>query len=99
MPELTNDSFINGWFKTGDLGYADEEGFIFLSGRKDDVINIGGKKVFPGEIEMIIDQHDLVKDSACISVKESGLITGESIKAFIVPVNKEEFDVKELVTF
>ncbi|CAN0304070.1 unnamed protein product, partial [Chrysoparadoxa australica] len=37
MPELTNDSFINGWFKTGDLGYADEEGFIFLSVRKDDV--------------------------------------------------------------
>ena len=98
-PELTNDSFINGWFKTGDLGFADEEGYIFLSGRKDDVMNIGGKKVFPGEIEEIINQHILVKDSACISVKESGVITGEMIKAFVVPENKEKLDLKELMSF
>lgn len=99
MPELTKDSFIDGWFKTGDLGYVDKDGYIFLSGRKDNVMNIGGKKVFPDEIEMIINQYKLVKDSACISVKEGGLITGESIKAFVVPENNEEFDFIELVAF
>lgn len=44
-PELTEKAFINKWFKTGDLGYKDEEGYVFLSGRKDDVINVGGKSI------------------------------------------------------
>lgn len=98
-PELTKQSFINGWFKTGDLGYKDEEGYVFLSGRKDDVINVGGKKVFPSEIEKALNEHPSVKDSACISVSGSGELTGEKIKAFIVPKRKEEPSAKELIGY
>lgn len=98
-PELTKASFINGWFKTGDLGYKDEEGYVFLSGRKDDVINVGGKKVFPFEIEKALNEHPAVKDSACISVSGSGELTGEKIKAFIVPKAKEEPSARELIGY
>lgn len=83
-PELTEAAFINGWFRTGDLGFEDEEGYIFLSGRKDDVINVGGKKVFPDEIENALNGHESIIDSVCISDIEGDDITGEKIKAFIV---------------
>lgn len=98
-PELTEKSFVNGWFKTGDLGYKDDEGYIFLSGRKDDVINVGGKKVFPSEIETALNQHSAVKDSACVSVSEGSELTGERIKAFLVLKGKEEPTMKELSQF
>jgi long-chain acyl-CoA synthetase len=98
-PELTQKSFINGWFRTGDLGYKDTEGYVYLSGRKDDVINVGGKKVFPAEIEEVLNQHSAVKDSAVISVHEGGKITGKSIKAFVVVKGKEQPLPKDLITF
>lgn len=51
----------NGWLRTGDIGYVDEDGFVFLVGRKDDVINRGGEKFFPREIEeLILDRDDVV---------------------------------------
>ncbi|HBQ61481.1 MAG TPA: long-chain fatty acid--CoA ligase, partial [Balneolaceae bacterium] len=98
-PELTKKSFIDGWFKTGDLGYKDDEGYVFLSGRKDDVINIGGKKVFPSEIEAALNQHPAVKDSACISISKGDELTGERIKAYLVLKGKEEPTPKELSQF
>ncbi|RNC83665.1 MAG: long-chain fatty acid--CoA ligase [Balneola sp.] len=97
--KLSGDSFINGWFKTGDLGYLDEEGFVFLSGRKDDVINVGGKKVFPTEIEYALNQHPAIKDSACISVSDGKEVTGEKIKAFIQFEDGSKIEDKELVLF
>jgi len=81
------------------LGFRDEEGYIFLSGRKDDVINIGGKKVFPAEIEDILNQHPAVKDSACTSVSEGDKFTGESIKAFVVLARNRKVEPKELIHF
>lgn len=98
-PELTEKSFIDGWFKTGDLGYKDEEGYVFLSGRKDDVINVGGKKVFPSEIETALNQHPAIKDSACISISKRDELTGERIKAFLVLKGREEPTMKELSQF
>ena len=98
-PELTERSFVDGWFKTGDLGYKDEEGYLFLRGRKDDVINVGGKKVFPAEIELALNEHPAVKDSACISVAQGDQITGERIKAFIVAKRGEKPAGQELTAF
>lgn len=96
---LTEQSFINGWFKTGDLGYKDEDGYIFLSGRKDDVINVGGKKVFPSEIEKSINQFPAIKDSVCVSLKNEGTLTGEQIVAFLVIEKGQELKTEELVQF
>lgn len=61
--ELTQEVIKDGWFYTGDLGYFDEEGYLFLTGRKKDMIVLyNGKKVFPEEIEALINKLDLVDE-------------------------------------
>ena len=50
-PEATAESFINGWFKTGDLGYMDEDNYLYVTGRSKEVINRGGEIISPTEIE------------------------------------------------
>jgi acyl-CoA synthetase (AMP-forming)/AMP-acid ligase II len=53
-PLLNLERFTDGWFHTGDIGFKDEDGYIYFKGRKDDIINVGGEKVSPLEIENII---------------------------------------------
>ena len=61
--EATREAIKDGWFYTGDLAYIDEEGFLFLTGRKKDMIVLkNGKKVFPDELEMVINRLDEVKE-------------------------------------
>ena len=97
--ELTKQSFVNGWFKTGDLGYRNEDGYIVLSGRNDDVMNIGGKKVFPSEIEDVLINHSDIRDCACISITDKNSVTGEQVKAFVVLKRGAEFDQTKYVQF
>lgn len=62
--ELTNEVIVDGWFHTGDLGYIDEDGYIFLTGRKKDMIVLkNGKKAFPEEIEILLNKIPGVLDS------------------------------------
>ena len=56
-PEATNASFRDGWFYTGDLGYFDEEGYLFVAGRKKDMVKSGGISIYPLEIESVIYSH------------------------------------------
>ena len=98
-PDLTDRSFINGWFRTGDLGFVDKEGYVFFSGRKDDVINVGGKKVFPAEIEEVLGAHPDIKDSACVSKSIEGNLTGEQIVGFVVLETGKSINAKELTLF
>jgi long-chain acyl-CoA synthetase len=53
----------DGWFKTGDLGRLDSDGFLFLAGRENNVINFAGMKVFPDEVESVLNQHPAVRES------------------------------------
>ncbi|MBK98432.1 MAG: hypothetical protein CL672_06535 [Balneola sp.] len=81
-PERSHQVLVDGWFRTGDLGIHKASGHIQMKGRNDDVMNIGGKKEFPQEIEHQILQHPSVQDCACISLEND--LTGEQIYAYII---------------
>jgi acyl-CoA synthetase (AMP-forming)/AMP-acid ligase II len=75
-------SFAGGWFRTGDLGYRDQDGFVYITGRLRDVINRGGEKVSPREIEEVLLAHPTVRDAAVTSEPDS--LYGQRIVAYIV---------------
>jgi len=81
-PEATNASFRDGWIYTGDLGYFDEGGYLFVSGRKKDMVKSGGISIYPLEIESVIYSHPDVLEAAVIGVPDPQW--GEALKAVIV---------------
>lgn len=96
-PELTAETMADGYIYTKDLGYIDEDGFIYMLGRKDDVINYGGIKISPEEIESIVIKHPLISDCACIPVRDA--LTGQAPKLFVVLSDADAYEPKELKTF
>ena len=72
----------DGWFRTGDAGYMDENGFLFFVERIKDLIVASGYNIAPAEIEAVILEHPAVKESAVISVPDE--YRGETVKSFVV---------------
>jgi long-chain acyl-CoA synthetase len=81
-PEATAKAFRSGWFHTGDVGYRDEDGFLFIVDRKSDMIIRGGENIYPREIDEVLYQHPAVQDAATIGVADK--LYGEEVKAFVV---------------
>lgn len=96
-PELTEEAMKDGFIYTKDLGYIDEEGYVYMLGRKDDVINFGGIKISPEEVEAVIIKNPVVKDCALIGIPDK--ITGQKPKLFISLEDNAEYDAKEFKTF
>jgi acyl-CoA synthetase (AMP-forming)/AMP-acid ligase II len=71
-----------GWFRTGDTGYLDEDGFMFLTGRRNELINRGGAKIAPVEVDSVLLAHPTVSDAACFAVPDERF--GEDIVAAVV---------------
>ena len=80
-PEATAEAFRDGWFLTGDLGCLDEDGFLFIVDRKKDLINRGGEKVYPKEVEDVLYSHPGVAAAAVLGVPHERL--GEEVKAYL----------------
>jgi long-chain acyl-CoA synthetase len=80
-PEATEEVFVDGWLRTGDVATIDEDGFIFIVDRLKDMIAVGGFKVFPSQVEDILYQHPAVKEALVIGVPDT--YSGERPKAFV----------------
>ena len=92
LDRLTDD----GWFHTGDLGWFDDDGFLWLDGRVSDMINRGGLKVFPGAVEDVLVAADGVRDAAVVGVPDERL--GEVPWAFVVRIGDSPTE-DDLVTW
>ncbi|GAA4607433.1 long-chain acyl-CoA synthetase [Actinoplanes octamycinicus] len=82
-PAATAEAFAGGWFHTGDLGYFDDDGYLFIVDRKKELIIRGGYNVYPREVEEVLHRHPGVLTAAVIGVPDERL--GEEVKAFVVP--------------
>ncbi len=80
-PDATEEVFVDGWLRTGDVATIDEDGFIFIVDRLKDMIAVGGFKVFPSQVEDILYQHPAVKEALVIGVPDT--YSGERPKAFV----------------
>ena len=87
----------DGWFKTGDAGFLDAEGFVFLHDRVKDMIVTGGENVYPAEVENVLMRHPDVADVAVIGVPDERW--GEAVKAIVVPAGDPAPDEAALIAF
>jgi long-chain acyl-CoA synthetase len=90
-------NIINGWLRTGDLGYFDDHGYLYLVGRFDDVINIGGEKVLPDEIEEIVRQIDGVENVAAFGIAHE--IFGQVIKLHVIKSENSNLEKLSIIKF
>lgn len=93
-PEATKESIRDGWLHTGDMGYMDEEGFMFIVDRKNDMIIRGGENIYPREVEIAIETHPKVLEVAVIGVPDP--VLSEQVKACIILQANESLTYDEL---
>ena len=91
------DAFCNGWFRTGDAGLVDNSGYLFLRGRLKEIINRGGEKVLPEEVDAVIARHSAVRDVATFAVPHPSL--GEDVACAVVLATDRTASPEELRTF
>ncbi|MFT4613608.1 MAG: acyl-CoA synthetase (AMP-forming)/AMP-acid ligase II [Bacteroidia bacterium] len=97
LPEATAENLTDGWVHTGDAGYVDEEGYLYLKDRIKDMVVSGGENIYPVEVENAIAKHDAVADVAVIGVPDDKY--GEALLAFIVTTPDGSISAQELVEF
>ncbi len=93
-PQETESAFTDGWYATGDLGHADEDRFVYISGRRSDLIISGGENVYPAEVERVVGDHPAVAEVAVVG--RSDPRWGEVPVAFVVPSRGASVDAESL---
>ena len=96
-PKETRETFKDGWFRTGDLGYADANGYYYLSDRIKHIIITGGENVSAKEVETVINRIDNVVESAVVGIPDAKW--GEKVVALVVTKQGDKMDLKNIQTF
>lgn len=95
--EKTREAFIDGWFRSGDLGYMDDDGEMRIVERKKECINTGGEKVFPGEVEEILEDHPKIDKVCIIGVPDE--TWGNSVRAVVKLKKGESAEAGDIIAF
>ena len=98
-PAANAEAFTDGWFRTGDLGRCDDDGYLYLLGRRKELINRGGEKIFPREIEDVLREDDGISDVAIFGMPHATL--GEELAAAVIlhpNVMRTESDVRRFAS-
>lgn len=93
--EETEETIVDDWLRTGDLGYVDEQGYLHIVDRIKEVIISGGANIYPREIEEVLNKHNGVKEVAVIGIPDEKW--GEKVIAYIVPNHTEEVTEEQLI--
>jgi acyl-CoA synthetase (AMP-forming)/AMP-acid ligase II len=96
-PEATAATVKNGWLHTGDVGYLDQNGYLFIMDRSKDMIISGGENIYPREIEEVLIRHPAVHEVTVIGVPDPDW--GEAVKAVVVLVPGKKATEEELIEF
>ena len=75
----------DGWLRTGDFGYADPDGYLYLAGRRGDKIIRGGENIYPSEVERVLEQHPAVREAAVVGIPDRKW--GQIVRAVVVPLD------------
>lgn len=97
LPEATEGAFFGDWYRTGDAGYLDEDGYLYLFDRVKDMIVSGAENIYPVEVENALHEHEGVQDCAVIGVPDPRW--GEAVKAIVVRAPGASCDEAELIAF
>ena len=96
-PKANEEGFTNGWFRTGDQGMLDEDGYISITGRLKEIINRGGEKVSPREVDEILMDHAAVAQVVCFGIPHPKL--GEEVAAVVVLREGQQATERDLQAF
>jgi acyl-CoA synthetase (AMP-forming)/AMP-acid ligase II len=96
-PKANAEAFVNGWFRTGDQGTMDAEGYLSLTGRLKEIINRGGEKISPREVDEVLMDHPAVSQVVCFAIPHAKL--GEEVGAVVVLRESAQVTERELQAF
>jgi acyl-CoA synthetase (AMP-forming)/AMP-acid ligase II len=96
-PKETKETLVKGWLRTGDMGYFDEEGYVYIADRKKDMIISGGENVYPREIEEVLYRHPAVLEAAVIGLPDEYWV--EKVHAVIALKKGKESTAEEIIAF
>ena len=96
-PEATTEKIKDGWYHTGDLGRLDEDGYLYIVGRADDMVISGGLNVYPSEVETVLLDHPKVQEAIAVGIPDAK--RGQVIKAIVVLKPGEAATPREILSF
>lgn len=96
-PEETAEALRDGWFHTGDIGYMDEEGYLYVVDRKKDMVIAGGFNIYPREIDEVLYEHPKIQEACAVGLPDP--YRGETLKAFVVVRKGETLTEAEVLSY